>query len=138
MIDLRELVTQALLNDDELRELFGDEFVYQRMSIEFESAPMPPFIVVAFGVERRASIRALRQCLRTPIEVWAHDAPGDYYPIVDCGLDRAKEVLEAIPAGNGLNEIVFNTRSRDLEDLDMKTICRIGTFEATYVQEDDE
>lgn len=128
---------QALEGDEALGALLGDgESVYQRNSFDHEAPPdNPPWIIYAMGVEGQSGISALR-AYTSPVELWVHDVKGDYDRI-DRIIDRARIVLEAVSSGEGLTEIRYTGRSHDLEDLDMDTILRFGTFQATYKPEEE-
>jgi hypothetical protein len=138
-VDVRALFVQTLTGVEALNALFrgNDDWLYQRNSFPEEAPPHErPFAVYSFGVEDRAALRSMPQH-RVPIELWVHDVRGDYFRI-DQILDRAVEVLEAVPHGDGFVEFHYNTRSRDFEDLDLKTILRFGTFEAIYSRSEED
>lgn len=132
MVDIRELIVQALLADAELSGLgiSGPDKLIQRNSIVPEQAPTArPLMVYHFGLDQRVGVSAM-QAHRMSLELWVHDHKGDYFRIEQI-LKRAQAVLEALSHQQEFYECRWVSTSRDLEDLDMETIVKLSTFNVT-------
>jgi len=128
-LDLRALVYGSLKNDSVLTGFWADR-IYQRSSMEYEVPPaQKPFGIYYLDRENLVLQPSALKARALTVQVWVHDEPGDYYQ-VDQILDRAREVLEAIPQQDTFLEFRLLFKSPDLYDDLLKTIVRYSRFGA--------
>lgn len=128
--ELRALVYDLLRTDLDLQDIVGKE-IYQRSGMSQNEAPTKarPFMVYELGSDSPTGPTAIRARAAT-VTVWMHDRMGDYTQI-DEGLSLVKRTFEAAEHQGQFLELRYLGRSPDLEDLDLKTICRYVRFNAT-------
>jgi hypothetical protein len=130
--DLRAKVYSLLREDLELQDLIAKEW-FQRSSFFHEEPPKTrPFGIYELGTENPSGPTALR-AKTAIVQVWVHDVMGDY-GLIDDILARVKIVFEAAEHEGDFLELRYLGRSPDLEDLDLKTICRYVRFSATLTR----
>jgi len=130
--DLRTKIYGLLRDDLQLQEFVGKE-IYQRSGLVQEVPPSArPFIIYELGSENPVGPTVLR-AKTAVVQTWVHDIMGDYAQI-DAILTRVKLVFEAAEVEDEFLELRYLSRSPDLEDLDLKTICRYSRFSATLTR----
>lgn len=135
-MDLRRVWYARMSGDSALQEILGGpNRIFQRSALDKLGVPeVRPFVVYHGGTDRTAGPSVLRARARN-VQVWAHDDPGDYGKI-DEALDRIKLLAESMPSSGGLFEGRWVEGSPDLEDPEMKTICRFARLQFTTTGEE--
>ncbi|AOE44828.1 head-to-tail connector protein [Gordonia phage Terapin] len=126
-------VYQALTNDPTLQTLCGgtDNFVFPDYAME--SAPRDGvFLILRWGAQDVT--RAIR---RGPVDliVWAHQPKEDStdYTLINRVLNRARDVLEAMPNTPGpddirVNDVAFQGNGGNLYDPGFQTITKNSVY----------
>lgn len=122
----REILYQELIVWPQFSELVDDRFF---QAVVVETAPAEkPFAMYTMSTEGVSGQYVLRAKDRN-FQIWAHDEGGDYSRI-DKILEAAREALLRVDPELGFLEFRWISRSPDLADPALGTICRFDRWMA--------
>lgn len=120
MVEIRERLTQALLADSVIKEVFGDRVLQMGAVADNDgSPPEKPYLTVKRSLLSPAAELGGTDFANTPKrnywQFWAHDVIGDFRRI-DRGLDAVERVLLSLTSEGTFMCFHFVEASQDFND----------------------
>lgn len=130
MTSIREIATTAIKATSGITDIIGEDDAARLYQYSSMGDPeVRPFLVMKL-MEAHEHEGWRAGPVWQPMQIWAHNEPGDY-DLIDRLLDLVKVAFLAVPSQTGLVEVRYSTTSQDLEDDQLGTILRYSTFRWT-------